>query len=165
MKLDPKFMASLRKDSKASLSTIGVLGDTVVDINSQTATGPALQDGDELKTLETPNLHRRGEGQPGHDREPERDPGQDGQDRRQAADSGEGSVGQADQRSASCTTRRRQTVDELHTLAANLNSGKGTVGKLMNDDAAVRPAERYGEQAGQHRHATCTAARARPASC
>ena len=39
MKLDPKFHASLHKDSKASLSTIGVLGDTVVNINSQVATG------------------------------------------------------------------------------------------------------------------------------
>ncbi len=28
----------------------------MVDINSQTATGPQLQNGDELQTLETPNL-------------------------------------------------------------------------------------------------------------
>ena len=52
MKLNEKFASSLKKDSKASLTTIGVLGDTVVDINSQFATGPPLQDGDELKTLE-----------------------------------------------------------------------------------------------------------------
>ena len=56
MKLEPKFLPSLHKDSTASLSTVGVLGDTVIDINSQVATGPTLQDGDELKTLETPNL-------------------------------------------------------------------------------------------------------------
>jgi len=35
---------------------VGVLGDTIVDINSQVATGPELRDGDELKTLETPSL-------------------------------------------------------------------------------------------------------------
>ena len=35
---------------------MGVLGDTVVDINSQVATGPMLRDGDELKTLETPSI-------------------------------------------------------------------------------------------------------------
>src|SRR5260370_25127412 len=56
MKLNEKFATSLKKDSKASLTTVGVLGDTVVDINSQFATGPLLQDGDELKTLETPSL-------------------------------------------------------------------------------------------------------------
>ena len=56
MKLDDKFAPSLKKDSKASLTTVGVLGDTVVDINSQLAVGPTLQDGDELKTLETPSL-------------------------------------------------------------------------------------------------------------
>src|SRR6266478_6052548 len=40
----------------SSLTTVGVLGDTVVDLNSQFAVGPQLQDGDELKTLETPSL-------------------------------------------------------------------------------------------------------------
>jgi phospholipid/cholesterol/gamma-HCH transport system substrate-binding protein len=35
---------------------VGVLGDTVVDINSQVATGPPLQDGATLNTLETPSI-------------------------------------------------------------------------------------------------------------
>src|ERR1700727_1948295 len=56
MKLDEKFAPSLKTDSKAALTTIGVLGDTVVDINSQFAKGGPLKDGDELKTLETPSL-------------------------------------------------------------------------------------------------------------
>ena len=56
MKMDSKYQSSLHKDSTAALTTVGVLGDTVVDINSQVATGPMLQDGDELKTLETPSL-------------------------------------------------------------------------------------------------------------
>ncbi len=86
MKLDTKYQQNLKKDSKASLTTVGVLGDTVVDINSQYAVGPPLQAGDELKTLETPNLHGRGEGEPGDDREPERDSGEDEYDRRQPAE-------------------------------------------------------------------------------
>ena len=56
MKLDSKYQPSLHTDSTAALTTVGVLGDTVVDINSQVATGPPLQDGDELKTLETPSI-------------------------------------------------------------------------------------------------------------
>jgi len=50
MKLDSKYQSSLHSDSMAALTTVGVLGDTVVNINSQTATGPELRDGDELKT-------------------------------------------------------------------------------------------------------------------
>src|ERR1700743_1371509 len=46
MKLNEKYADELRQDSKAALTTIGVLGDTVVDINSQTAVGPPLRDGD-----------------------------------------------------------------------------------------------------------------------
>ena len=39
MKLNEKYSDELKRDSKASLTTIGVLGDTVVDINSQFAVG------------------------------------------------------------------------------------------------------------------------------
>ena len=56
MKLDSKYQKGLHVDSTAGLGTVGVLGDTVVDINSQVATGPPLKDGDELKTLETPSI-------------------------------------------------------------------------------------------------------------
>src|SRR5579863_998258 len=56
MKLDGKYQDELRQDSKAALTTVGVLGDTVVDVNSQNAVGAPLRDGDELHTLETPNI-------------------------------------------------------------------------------------------------------------
>jgi phospholipid/cholesterol/gamma-HCH transport system substrate-binding protein len=57
MKLDTKYQPSLHTDSTAALTTIGVLGDTVIDINSQIATGPMLQDGAVLKTLENPSIN------------------------------------------------------------------------------------------------------------
>jgi phospholipid/cholesterol/gamma-HCH transport system substrate-binding protein len=56
MKLDSKYQGDLHTDSTAALTTVGVLGDTVVDINSQVATGPPLQDGAVLNTLETPSI-------------------------------------------------------------------------------------------------------------
>ena len=56
MQLDSKYIAGLHTDTKSALSTVGVLGDTVVDLNSQTAVGPQLQNNDELRTLETPNI-------------------------------------------------------------------------------------------------------------
>ena len=132
MKLDPKFHASLRKDSKASLSTIGVLGDTVVNINSQTATGTPLETGDELRTLESPNLQDVVKASQGTlesvnvilakmDKIVDR------------LETGQGSVGQLIN-NPDLYNKATRTVDELNKLTANLNSGKGSVGKLMNDD-------------------------------
>lgn len=132
MKLDTKYQQSLKKDSKASLSTVGVLGDTVVDINSQYAVGPQLQSGDEMKTLETPNL----------------------QDVVKASQGtieslnvilakmntivdnlqgGKGSVGKLINDPV-LYDKAAATVDQLHTLEVNLNNGRGSIGKLMTDD-------------------------------
>ena len=55
MKVSNRYTSDVHEDSKTSLDTIGVLGDTVVDIDSKHAIGPRVKDNDEL----------------GHDREPE----------------------------------------------------------------------------------------------
>lgn len=131
MKLDTKYQQSLKKDSKASLSTVGVLGDTVVDINSQYAVGPQLRSGDEMKTLETPNLQ---------------DVVKASQGTIESLNvilakmntivdnlqNGKGSVGQLIN-NPDLYNKANGTIDELHKLTQNLNSGKGSVGKLMND--------------------------------
>lgn len=132
MKLNDKYSDELKKDSKASLTTIGVLGDTVVDINSQFAVGPPLQDGDELKTLETPSLT---------------DVVKASQGTIESLNvilakmntivdnlqSGKGSIGQLIN-NPDLYNKLNGTVDELHKLTVNLNNGKGSVGKLVNDD-------------------------------
>jgi phospholipid/cholesterol/gamma-HCH transport system substrate-binding protein len=132
MKLNEKYTDELKKDSKASLTTIGVLGDTVVDINSQFAVGPPLQDGDELKTLETPSLT---------------DVVKASQGTIESLNvilakmntivdnlqSGKGSIGQLIN-NPDLYNKLNGTVDELHKLTINLNQGKGTIGKLVNDD-------------------------------
>jgi phospholipid/cholesterol/gamma-HCH transport system substrate-binding protein len=56
MKVNAKYKNAIHTDSRSSLDTIGVLGDTVVDINSTIATGPPIQNNGELPTTETPNL-------------------------------------------------------------------------------------------------------------
>jgi phospholipid/cholesterol/gamma-HCH transport system substrate-binding protein len=132
MKLNEKNSSSLKKDSKASLSTVGVLGDTVVDINSQFAAGPPLQDGDELKTTETPSLT---------------DVVKASQGTIESLNvilakmnvivdnlqSGKGSVGQLIN-NPDLYNKADKTVDELLTLEKNLNAGRGSIGKLMTDD-------------------------------
>jgi len=133
MKLNEKYADELKKDSKASLTTIGVLGDTVVDINSQFAVGPPLRDGDELKTLETPSLT---------------DVVKASQGTIESLNvilakmntivdnlqTGKGSIGQLIN-NPDLYNKLNGTVDELHKLTVNLNKGKGTIGKLINDDS------------------------------
>src|SRR5271163_4706006 len=132
MQLDDKYGANLKKDSKASLSTVGVLGDTVIDINSQFAVGPKLQDGDELKTVETPSLT---------------DVVKASQGTIESLNvilakmnvvvdniqSGKGSVGQLIN-NPDLYNKANNTVDELLKLEKNLNAGRGSIGKLMTDD-------------------------------
>jgi phospholipid/cholesterol/gamma-HCH transport system substrate-binding protein len=132
MKLNEKFADALKKDSKASLTTVGVLGDTVVDINSQFAVGPPLQDGDELKTTETPSLT---------------DVVKASQGTIESLNvilaklnvivdnlqSGKGTFGLLIN-SPDLYTKANNAVDALLTLEKNLNNGRGTVGKLMTDD-------------------------------
>jgi phospholipid/cholesterol/gamma-HCH transport system substrate-binding protein len=132
MKLNEKFQEELRKDSKASLTTVGVLGDTVVDINSQFAVGPPLQDGDEIKTTETPSLT---------------DVVKAGQGTIESLNvilakmnvivdnlqSGKGSIGQLIN-SPDLYDKANRTVEELLKLEKGLNEGRGSIGKLMTDD-------------------------------
>jgi len=144
MKLDDKYGSSLKKDSKASLSTVGVLGDTVVDINSQFAVGARLQDGDELKTTETPSLT---------------DVVKASQGTIESLNvilakmnvivdnlqSGKGSVGLLIN-NPDLYNKADKTVDELLTLEKNLNAGRGSIGKLMTDDTMYN---RLNEAAGK----------------
>jgi phospholipid/cholesterol/gamma-HCH transport system substrate-binding protein len=132
MKMDPKYHSSLHTDSKASLSTVGVLGDTVVDISSQVAVGPELTSGAELSTLETPNLTDVVKASQGTieslnvilakmngivD----------------SVQNGKGTVGMLINDRA-LYNKVTTTVDQLQTLTQNLNEGKGTAGKLLHDD-------------------------------
>ncbi len=132
MKIDPKFQGSLHKDSTASLTKVGLVGDTVVDINSQLASGPLLQDGDQLPsneptdidavmkssktTLDTLNttLAKLNGIVTG-------------------LQNGEGTAGQLIKNPA-LYNNASETIGQLRQLATNINSGKGSVGKLMHDD-------------------------------
>ncbi len=132
LKLNEKYASSLRKDSKASLTTVGVLGDTIIDINSQFAVGPPLRDGDELKTLETPSIT---------------DVVKASQGTIESVNvllskmntivdnlqSGQGSVGQFIN-NPELYNKANAAVNELLILEKNINAGKGSIGKLMTDD-------------------------------
>jgi phospholipid/cholesterol/gamma-HCH transport system substrate-binding protein len=57
MKVSTKYGFNLRTDSKTSLDTAGVLGETFLDIDSSQAIGPLAQDGDTLPILQHPDFN------------------------------------------------------------------------------------------------------------
>jgi len=148
MKISGKRVSqSLRTDSKASLSTIGVLGDTVVDINSQFASGPLLRSGDELTTMETPNITDVIKSSQGTIDQlnvilAKANALLD------SITSGNGSIGKL---IASDEFYRKAYagMSDLQTLTDNLNKGKGTVGKLFTDDTLY---DRLNATAGHLQH-------------
>jgi phospholipid/cholesterol/gamma-HCH transport system substrate-binding protein len=135
MKLDSKYQASLHTDSTAALTTVGVLGDTVVDINSQVAAGPPLQDGDTLNTLETPSI-------------------QDVVKQSQGTienlntilfklntvvdnlESGKGSFGQL-LVNPDLYNKFVATMDSVQQTTAKLNRSDNTIGRFLNDDGKM----------------------------
>jgi phospholipid/cholesterol/gamma-HCH transport system substrate-binding protein len=132
MKLSPHFQDSLHKDSVASLETSGVLGDTVVEISSKIANGPALKSGDELRTKDEPSIQ---------------DVVQSSQQTVKsvneimpkmnhiisAIDDGKGTAGKLIN-DPLLYNQAVHTVNELQTLTNNLNAGRGSAGKLLTDD-------------------------------
>jgi phospholipid/cholesterol/gamma-HCH transport system substrate-binding protein len=135
MKIDSKFQSELHTDSTAALTTIGVLGDTVVDINSQVATGPQLQDGAVLNTLETPNIS---------------DVVKESQGTIENLniilgklntvvdnlESGKGSFGQL-LVNPELYNKFVGTMDQVQQTTAKLNSSDNTLGKFLNDKAQM----------------------------
>ena len=131
MKIDSKYQPALHKDSTADLTSVGILGDEVIDISSQYSTGPMLEDGDELKTQEQPSI----------------------QDVMKASQgtieslnvilaklnnvvsdlqSGKGSFGQLLTNPA-LFNKLTAAADQVQTLTAKLNSDDNSVGKFFND--------------------------------
>lgn len=122
----------LRRDSTATLSTAGVLGESFVDINSLTAKEGPAQDGDTLKTFNQPDLQ---------------DVVRASQtslenvnvlvkrlDRIIASiESGQGTVGKLIY-DPSLYNRLNTTVTEAQTLVADISNGKGSIGKLVASD-------------------------------
>jgi phospholipid/cholesterol/gamma-HCH transport system substrate-binding protein len=117
MKLDPRYQSSLHTDSVVTLSKVGVLGDNVVDISSQSAHGPALQSGDELKAVETPGID---------------DIVAKMNNMIDTLQKGQGTAGKLIM-DPELYNEATATVKELHLLAVDLNRGQGTAGKLLHD--------------------------------
>ena len=132
MRVSKQYQPALHSDSKSSLETIGVLGDTVVNIDSKFATGPPLQNGAELKTNETPNLSDVIKSSQGTIEQlntilAKVDNLVD------SMNNGRGTIGQLIN-DPTLYNQAVTAVNEIKKMADQLSSGKGTIGKLIADD-------------------------------
>lgn len=133
MKVRKKYAYGLHVDSKASLETVGVLGDTVVDIDSKSAKGTPLEDGTELATTETPNLNDVIKSSQGTIEQMNTilaklntliD----------SISSGKGSIGQLIN-NPDLYNKLVATLTELNQVTQKISDGQGSIGKLVNDDS------------------------------
>jgi phospholipid/cholesterol/gamma-HCH transport system substrate-binding protein len=132
MKVNTRYLRNLHSDSKVTMTTAGVLGEVFIDINSRTATGPQVKDGQELPTEEKPDLQ---------------DMMKAGQSMLQNVQSlinridrivagienGEGSAGKF-LKDPALFDRMNATLGEVQKMVDDISSGKGSVGKLLRDD-------------------------------
>ncbi len=132
MKVNRSYNNYIHTDSKSSLETVGVLGDTVVDINSTQATGPPVQNGTVLPTTETPDLQ---------------DVIRASQSTVQqlnvilgkvnsiadSLNSNRGSIGKLINDPV-LYNKAVTTLNQLQALVDSISNGKGSIGKLVNDD-------------------------------
>jgi phospholipid/cholesterol/gamma-HCH transport system substrate-binding protein len=147
MKLSEKYAAALHTDSKASLETVGVLGDTVIEISSAQAVGPPLKSNDELPTTETPSLADVIKSSQGTIEQintilAKIDSLAD------ALNSGKGSIGKLIQ-DPSLYNRADDAVTQIQKLIDQIASGKGSIGKLITDDTLY---DRANETVGRLQH-------------
>lgn len=149
MSIAPGFLPDLHTDSTASLVTIGVLGDTVVEINSTRATGPPPENDAVLPANETPNLSdviRSSQGTIDQVNEILTKVnvliG--------ALNSNKGSVGQLIN-SPELYDKAIETISQMQQLVNEVGNGKGSVGKLLSDDTLYN---RINDMAGRLDHIT-----------
>ncbi len=138
MRVNTRYIESLRRDSLTTLSTAGVLGETYIDIESGQAKGPEVQNGDILATRETPQIEdvvRASQSTLQN-----LDALEKRVDRILAfVESGQGSIGKVIY-DPGLYNRLNSTVEQFQGLVSDVANGKGSLGKLLVDDTLYRSA-------------------------
>jgi phospholipid/cholesterol/gamma-HCH transport system substrate-binding protein len=139
MKVSTKYAFGLRRNSKATLATAGVLGEEFVNIDSTEASGALAGDGDTLPTEPQPQLS---------------DVVQSSQSALQNmqallkrvdriltfVETGQGSIGKLIY-DDSLYRQLNATITELQQLTNEVSAGKGSVGKLFMSDELYTKAD------------------------
>jgi len=132
MKVNHKYAVGIREDSKSSLETQGVLGDTDVDIDSKHATGPPVENDAELRTTETPNLQDVIQASQGTIERLDTILDQ-ANEIANSLNTDKGSIGYLIN-DPSLYKKAVSTLNELSAIVDEVNNGQGSIGKLLKDD-------------------------------
>ena len=133
MRINYKYLPFIREDSRAAITTAGVLGDSFVDINSQAAKGALAKDGSVLKSSSAPSIT---------------DVVRGSQTSLQNIDilvknansileeiqNGKGSLGQFISDPA-MINKVNAILNQVQGLLNDVNNGRGTLGQLFTDKA------------------------------
>jgi len=134
MKVSTKYSFNLRRDTRTSLATAGVLGETFMDMDSSQAVGPPAQDGDTLPTLIHPDFNEVVRSS--QSTLQNMDALLKRADRILAfAESGKGSLGKLIY-DPTLYDRLSETVAELKTVVDEIAKGQGSLGQLINSNDA-----------------------------
>jgi phospholipid/cholesterol/gamma-HCH transport system substrate-binding protein len=138
MRINRRYQPLIRKDTKASILTAGVLGEAFIDLDSRFAKGPIVNDGDEIPSTNAPGLE---------------DVVRSSQttltnldvlvkrlDRIVAeVESGRGTLHGVIY-DPTLINRATSLVNQLQGLVADVSNGKGTIGKFFADETFYRKA-------------------------
>ena len=139
MRVNKDFQPFIHQDSKATIETAGVLGESFVDIDSKDAKKPIVQDGTELPPGNAPGIQ---------------DVVKSSQTSLQNIDvlvknanailgeiqNGKGSLGQFIS-DPSTINKINGILNQVQALLNDISNGKGTIGKLFSDDSLYRKAD------------------------
>ncbi|HUQ50129.1 MAG TPA: MlaD family protein [Terriglobales bacterium] len=133
---DSPATSAIKKDSKAGMTSAGVLGDLFIDIDSKAATGPPAADGDVLTSEEgssIENVVKAGQGTLQN-----MDVLLKRMDRiLQTVEQGEGSVGKF-LKDPALFNKANALIGQMQEIVDGVSKGKGSIGKLLSDDELYR---------------------------
>jgi phospholipid/cholesterol/gamma-HCH transport system substrate-binding protein len=132
LKLDERYRNIIRTDSKISISTIGLLGDSKVDITRGTTVGMVIPDGGTLQGTEEGDIRRIVQG--ANDIVANFQVlSEDFKKITDRIDRGEGTLGKF-LTDTSIYDNANAATKELHNLVSDARTGNGTLGRLISDD-------------------------------
>lgn len=139
MKINTRYHEFVRADSKATILTAGVLGESYIDIDSTQAHGPVVQDGQEVASTNAPGL-------PDVVRSSQTtlvnlDVLVKRLDRIVTqVETGKGTLGEVINDPA-LFNKANNVLNQLQGLLNDVNNGRGTIGKFFADDSLYKKAD------------------------
>lgn len=144
LEVDTKYKNIIRSDSKVSISTIGLLGDSKVDITRGTEAGKVIEDGGTLQGSEEGDIRRIVQG--ANDVVANFQVlSEDFKKITDRIDRGEGTLGKFLTDTAIYDNANAAT-SELNALVKDARTGPGTMGRLISDDELYKKVMQIGDR-------------------